>query len=77
MSLPAPDRARMGRRREPTDLECLRAAATAYRLVERARPHVPERARRALGRMTPTEKRAALRGVELVDAALVLALRLR
>jgi hypothetical protein len=52
-------------------------AVRAYRAVERVRPLVPERVRRELGRLTPTERRAAERGIELVEAALCRALATR
>jgi hypothetical protein len=52
-------------------------AVRAYRAVERVRPLVPERVRRELGRLTPTERRAAERGIELVESALCRALAAR
>lgn len=62
-------------RREYSDIDCIRLAVRAYRIAVRARPHVPSRLRRALGRMTPTERQAAERGLELVEAALCCAFR--
>ncbi len=58
-----------------TDIDCLRWAVRIHRAVERARPRTPDRIRRALGRFTQNERRAALRGAELLEAALCRALR--
>lgn len=57
-----------------SDIDCLRAAVRIYRAVQRVRPAVPSRVQRAVNRYTPTERRAAARGLELVEAALCRAL---
>jgi Flp pilus assembly CpaE family ATPase len=59
-----------------TDIDCLRSAVRLYRAVERVRPHVPSRIRRAVNRFTPTERRAAARGLGLIDQAICRALSL-
>jgi hypothetical protein len=58
-----------------TDIDCMRWAVRLHRAVERARPRTPDRIRRVLGRFTANERRAALRGAELLEAALCRVLR--
>jgi hypothetical protein len=58
-----------------TNLDCLRWAVRIQRAMERARPRTPDRIRRVLGRFTADERRAALRGAELLEDALCRVLR--
>ena len=59
-----------------TDIDCLRSAVRLYRAVKRARPHVPTRVCRTVNRFTPTERRAAARGLDLIEQAICCALYL-
>jgi hypothetical protein len=56
--------------REFSDIDCIRLAVRIYRRASRIRPLIPSRIQRECNRLTPTERRSAQRGLELVEAAL-------